>query len=147
MRATSEYHLPIIARGEENASVVGDYDGVAGVVSDSIVNYDGTKSGLQTVTVTYDGETIETQAVVYDPVKEHFFDFGDVKEIQKSERGLAGMFDANGRFLGLSEAIVLEDHETVLIPNEVYEEAVEAKLMVIDANSFAPTGESVPEKL
>lgn len=147
VRVTSEYNLPVIASGEENGSVIGDYDGVAGVVSDSTVNYDGTKSGLQTVTVIYDGEAIETQAVVYDPVKEHFFDFGDVKEIQKSERGLAGMFDGNGRFLGLSEVIVLENHETVLIPNEVYEEAVEAKLMVIDANSFAPTSESVEEGL
>ena len=147
VRVTSEYNLPVIASGEENGSVIGDYDGVSGVVSDSTVNYDDKKSGLQTVTVTYDGETIETQAVVYDPVKEHFFDFGDVKEIQKSERGLAGMFDGNGRFLGLSEAIVLEGHETVLIPNEVYEEAVEAKLMVIDAKSFAPTGESVEEGL
>ena len=147
VRVTSEYDLPVIANGEEKGSVIGDYDGVAGVVSDSTVNYDGTKSGLQTVTVTYDGEVIRTQAVVYDPVKEHFFDFGDVKEIQKSERGLAGMFDGNGRFLGLSEVIVLENHETVLIPNEVYEEAVEAKLMVIDANSFAPTGESVEEGL
>lgn len=141
---SSDYGLPVISSGDFQPPLIGDYDGTAEPVSDYILNYDPTRSGLQTVTVTIYGETIQTQAIIYNSAKEQFFDFGDAVDADPTtEQSFAVLYDARGRFLGLTDILVLDNHEIALIPNDFYASTATIKLITINTHTFAPAAEAV----